>query len=93
MTESLDDQRKAELEAQKVRFEEVRRLGEAARDLLKDPAFGAAVLQLRKQWFAELMGAPPRQDDLVSKLRALEEIPSVLNSFVKSHEIMAKRQK
>jgi hypothetical protein len=63
-------------------------LAREAFDLLQNRIFLQAVADLRKAWFAELMvpggptDTPERRQDLVSRLRALEEIPLKLNSYV-----------
>jgi hypothetical protein len=71
-------------------------LAREALDLLQNRIFLQAVADLRKTWFAELMvsggqtDTPERRQELVAKLRALEEIPLKLNGYV-SDERYAKK--
>ena len=65
-----------------------------AKDLLTNQAFLKAVLACRKRWEDQLIvGAKKRRevDELVYKIRALEEIPGQLASFVRDHEEAMKR--
>lgn len=73
---------------------ERRELSEAAKALLADKAFGHVVLQLRQQWFGQLINCPyasPEQDELAARLRALDAIPALLGSLLTDYREAAKR--
>jgi hypothetical protein len=82
-------------EARKLDSEEVKRLAHESKELLADPAFKAAVLALRRQWFAELMSAfdDNTRITLTLKLQALEAIPQQLQVFVNNHTWAESRRK
>jgi hypothetical protein len=70
-----------------------RELSDAARVLLADKAFGHAFLELRQQWFGELMDQPhagPKQDELAARLRALDAIPNELGLLVDNFRVDAR---
>lgn len=75
--------------------DERKKLADDAKDLLADKAFTAAILALRKEWFAELMAT--READtsiqLTMMLQALEAIPQRLQIFVNDQIMAAKRGK
>jgi hypothetical protein len=64
----------------------------AAQTLLDDRIFMKAILDLRKQWFGELMNeeTPRKQDILVAKLKSLEDIPLQLQSYVNAQKMAMK---
>jgi hypothetical protein len=64
----------------------------AAQALLDDRIFMKAILDLRKQWFGELMNEETarKQDMLVAKLKALEDIPLQLQSYVNAQKMAMK---
>lgn len=64
--------------------EEIHHLANQAKELKDDPAFQAAVLALRKQWFGQLMTITHEKESLffVMKLQALEAIPQQLQIFI-----------
>jgi len=78
-----------------------RELHNQARELLDTPAFTEAILSLRKRWFNELMAAQPgdvnlaslgRQQEIISRLRALEAIPTELALLINDYKMELKRQ-
>jgi len=74
---------------------ETKMLADDANDLLKSKAFQAAILALRKQWFAELMASNNDELDraLKAQMRALEAIPQELQVFVNNQKMHEARQK
>jgi len=73
---------------------ERRELSAAAKALLSDKAFGHVYLQLRQQWFNELVDQPHagvRQDELAARLRALDVIPTALANLLENYRVDAKR--
>ncbi len=64
--------------------EEIHHLADQAKELKDDPAFTAAVLALRKQWFGELMTSFDEKKSLylTMKLQALEAIPQQLQVLI-----------
>ena len=69
---------------------------EEAKDLL-DPTgvFARAVLDLRQQWYGELMALPndrERRDELVYKLKALESIPTQIKTYITDFKVEAGKQ-
>ena len=52
-------------------------LADAAKELFENRAFTAAILALRKEWFAELMKVTRKREmlALTMKMQALEAIP------------------
>ena len=81
-------------EEHKLDSEEVKRLSRQAKELKEDPAFIAAVLTLRRQWFAEFMatGDEGVERRLKAQLRALEAIPLQLQTFINDHTWAEKRK-
>ena len=81
-------------EERKLDSEEVKRLATGSKDLLGDPAFKAAILALRKQWFAEQMVTIDREAvfALALKMQALEAIPQQLQVFINDHTWAEKRK-
>ena len=47
--------------------EDIHRLADQAKELKDDPAFQAAILALRKEWFAKLMAITERISWIVSR--------------------------
>ena len=74
--------------------DERKELARESGELVKNKAFQAAILALRKQWFNELMvdTNEDRNTRLIAKLRALEAIPQQLQVFV-NDQMMAERKK
>ena len=73
---------------------ERRALAEEAKSLLDNKAFSAAILGLRKQWFAEMMSAPPeRLLQYQGQLRALESIPLQLQVLINDQKMAEARKK
>lgn len=73
-----------------------RELANDAKDLLEDPAFKQAILDLRKHWFNELMtGAdtPAAKLELVASMKALETLPAQLNVYIADYRAALKHQK
>jgi hypothetical protein len=73
-----------------------RDLSDAAKALLEDKAFGHAMLQLRKRWFAELMeqtAAGERQNEIAARLRALETIPAEIAALMSDYRVAAMRER
>lgn len=71
-----------------------RELSDAAKALLADPAFSHAFLELRQQWFAQLMDCPhagEQQSELAARLRALEAIPNALGKLTENYRIDARK--
>lgn len=64
--------------------DEIHHRATQAKELKDDPAFQAAILALRKQWFGELMVEinSDKQRFLTMKLQALEAIPAQLQVFI-----------
>lgn len=75
-------------------IDEIRLRAEQAKELKDDPAFSAAILALRKQWFGELMASTHAEQSMrmTHRLQALEAIPQQLQVFLNDYE-MAKRKK
>jgi hypothetical protein len=69
-------------------------LSDDAHALLEDKAFLKAIADLRKHWFDELMieTTPRKQDELVAKMKALEDIPRQILSYVTDERIAQKRR-
>lgn len=72
-----------------------RELADEAKWLLDNKAFTAAILALRKRWFAEMMASTDdAQDKLIkAKILALESIPQELQIFVNDEKMHQARQK
>ena len=81
-------------EEHKLDSEEVKRLSRQAKELKEDPAFIAAVLALRKQWFAEFMatGDEGVERRLKAQLKVLEAIPLQLQIFINDYTWAEKRK-
>ena len=66
--------------------EDIHRRADQAKELKDDPAFQAAVLALRKEWFGMLMASaqlsPEQKLELVARLRTLEALPQQLQVFM-----------
>ena len=75
--------------------EETHHLADQAKALKDDPAFQAAVLALRKEWYAKLMASQSEYLDreLKGKLQALEDIPARLQVLMNDWEAVKRRQK
>lgn len=73
--------------------DERKELAREAKQLKDNPAFQAAILALRKQWFGELMTDPAAHVmERVAQLRTLEAIPQQLQVFI-NDQTMAERRK
>lgn len=73
---------------------ERRELSDAAKALLADKAFGHVYLELRQQWFGQLMDLPhdsPAQVELAARLRALDVIPTALAKLLENYRVDAQR--
>jgi hypothetical protein len=71
----------------------IKALAKEAGELMGNLAFRQAILDLRKQWFAEMMGEgldDLRVRDLRAKLMALEAIPQMLQHFMSSQTMAQK---
>jgi hypothetical protein len=81
-------------EEHKLDSEEVKRLANQAKELKNDPAFIAAVLALRKQWYAQFMVSVDEANDrrLKAQLVALESIAGQLQVFINDHTWAEKRK-
>ena len=66
--------------------EDIHHLADQAKALKEDPAFQAAILALRKEWFGMLMAgaqlSPEQKLELVARLRTLEALPQQLQVFM-----------
>lgn len=67
----------------------------AAQDLLDNKAFTAAILALRKQWFAEWVASKDLSEDLIlkAKIQALEAIPQQLTILVNDEKMAQAKKK
>ena len=73
---------------------ERRELSDAAKALLADKAFGHVYLELRQQWFGQLMDLAhdsPAQVELAARLRALDIIPTALAKLLENYRVDAQR--
>lgn len=73
---------------------ERRELSDAAKALLADKAFGHVYLELRQQWFGQLMDLPhdsPTQIELAARLRALDIIPTALAKLLENYRVDAQK--
>jgi hypothetical protein len=73
----------------------IKALAKDAGELMGNRAFREALLDLRKQWFAEMMNEgcdDLRVRELRAKMMALEAIPQMLQHFMSS-QTMAQREK
>ena len=69
-------------------------MADEAKGLLENKAFSSAILGLRKQWFAEMMIAPPdRLLQFQGMLRALESIPQQLQTLINDQKMSEARKK
>jgi hypothetical protein len=70
-------------------------LADESLELLENHAFTAAILTLRKEWFAELMRVNRRREMMywTMKLQALEAIPQRLQIFVNDQKMHEARKK
>ena len=66
--------------------DDIHRRADQAKALKEDPAFQAAILALRKEWFGLLMAgaqsSPEQKLELVARLRTLEALPQQLQVFM-----------
>jgi hypothetical protein len=86
--DDLSKQREADLSKK-------RELAEEAKGLLENKAFTAAMLDLRKRWFDELMTAAESTDEklaLIAQMKTLEAVAAALNVLVNDYKISLKRQ-
>jgi hypothetical protein len=67
---------------------------QAAEELLANKAFAAAILDLRKRWFDELLAAETDAQlrELKAMIKALEAIPGELQIRMNDWKIAQKRQ-
>ena len=76
--------------------DDIHRLADQAKELKDDPAFQAAILALRKEWFGRLMAgallSPEQKLDLVARLQALETIPQQLQVFMNDLEMVKRKR-
>ena len=76
--------------------DEIHRRADQAKELKDDPAFQAAILALRKEWFGMLMAgaqsSPEQKLELVARLRALETIPQQLQVFMSDWEMVKRKR-
>ena len=75
--------------------EEVHHLADQAKALKDDPAFQAAILALRQEWFAKLMASQSEYLDreYKNKMQALEEIPGRLQVLMNDWLMVKSRMK
>ena len=75
--------------------EEIHHLADQAKALKNDPAFQAAVLALRQEWFAKLMASQSEYLDreYKNKLQALQEIPEHLQVLMNDWLMAKSRMK
>ena len=75
--------------------EEVHHLADQAKSLKDDPAFQAAILALRQEWFAKLMSSQSEYLDreYKNKMQALEEIPGRLQVLMNDWLMVKSRMK
>ena len=75
--------------------EEVHHLADQAKALKDDPAFQAAILALRQEWFAKLMSSQSEYLDreYKNKMQALEEIPGRLQVLMNDWLMVKSRMK
>ncbi len=66
-----------------------------AKEILENKAFQAAILALRKQWFAEAMAEPPGpvRDEIIAKVKALEAFPQQLQIIINDQTMALARKK
>ena len=75
--------------------EEIHHLADQAKALKDDPAFQAAILALRQEWFAKLMASQSEYLDreYKNKMQALEEIPGRLQVLMNDWLMVKSRMK
>ena len=75
--------------------EEIHHLADQAKALKDDPAFQAAILALRQEWFAKLMSSQSEYLDreYKNKMQALEEIPGRLQVLMNDWLMVKSRMK
>ena len=75
--------------------EDVHHLADQAKALKDDPAFQAAILALRQEWFAKLMSSQSEYLDreYKNKMQALEEIPGRLQVLMNDWLMVKGRMK
>ena len=74
---------------------ERRQLAEESKELLESKALCAAILELRKQWFAEWVASTNEEQDkrLKAQIRALEAIPQELQILINNQKMAQARSK
>ena len=74
---------------------ERRQLAEESKELLESKALQAAILLLRKRWFAEMMASTDDEQDkrLKAQIRALEAIPQELQILINDQKMALARKK
>jgi hypothetical protein len=80
---------KADIDKHVQSLSERRELSDAARVLLRDKAFGHAYWSIHQRWYNDLVHLPhggPKQDELVAKLRAIEEFLKELELLLPTHD-------
>lgn len=78
----------------KTSSEDIKAMARSASDLLSNQAFNRAVLDLRKQWFGELMTTTGDYEEIqriIAQLRALEAIPAHMQTYINDRTVMEKR--
>ena len=72
-----------------------RQLAEEARDLLDNKAFLAAILALRKRYFAENQASRDSgvRDEMWARINALEDIPQELQILINNQKMAEARKK
>ena len=75
--------------------EEIHHLADQAKALKDDPAFQAAILALRQEWFAKLMASQSEYLDreYKNKMQALQEIPERLQVLMNDWLMAKSRMK
>jgi hypothetical protein len=78
-----------------VDVEDIHRLADQAKALKDDPAFQAAILALRQEWFAKLMASQSEYLDreYKNKMQALQEIPERLQVLMNDWLMAKSRMK
>jgi hypothetical protein len=66
-----------------------------AKELLENKAFTAAILALRKRWFAEQMATRDKDEifAIALKIQALEEMPQALQLLINDQRMAEARKK
>jgi hypothetical protein len=73
-----------------------RELSHDAKALIEDKAFSAAILDLRKRWFDELMTAADtteRKLELIGQIKALEALTGALGAIINDYTMAARNQR